>query len=1761
MKKKNDVAHRGDAEEKRSRTHSMKGIIAAFALIAVLMVAAFAVNTFTDGGEGSAEDEGQSLGAATDYRIILATAPNVTAQWDNGGTWTNLTGAVGVSTQVAIDAIRDDAAGANCSIQFGPGGATALNINWSTVTTPTATPVFRISNSATVNWGNVELRGRITATVSGQYVLDIRDTTVTVSAGTLITTSGTYTACVNVGYGATLNIDGTISNTYVGLSFGCALGMTNGSTTVVNVRSGGLVSNSAHQTGAIHHNFGTLNVYPGATVRNIGTDTSGTSAALVVNSATGPTNIYGGTISSVVGEALRNLSGTTINIYGGTITSGTADRTVYLRSTGCNTTITGGTISNTGAGIPIVMDRAENLYIYGGTITANSNIYSISMTPAGAGGYVTLGNDPTINKTMSVYSGRLSVLTSGINEFTPGATVYSVVLVDEAMGKTVVVNGEDYFANFSYLNEPPYQLIIDSGDLILGEGCGCDCCDVCRCVICPICGGCLTVDSGDPTERWKRTFGGPNNDFFTSILNSYDSAGNHDGYIVVGYANLGAFGTAGTGDLTGITSQGGDDGIIVKYDLNGNIVWVKNFGADATDRFHSAVLSYDASGNPDGFVAVGQTYFGSPGVVIGSDWASVTAKGADDASIVKFDFDGNVLWKDLFGGLSIDIFNSVTLSYNASGIPDGYVAVGWSNVTSFGTGDWSTTSAVSGGSDGILVKYSLNGVRSWEKNFGGGSGSSSNTGLQFRSVAVSYNASGIPDGYIAVGYAQANAFGTPGDMSALSSKGMNDAVIVKFSLGGVADPTYRYNFGGNGNDVFLSVTTLYDASGDPIGYVAAGWSNSASFGNGDWSGISAKGTQDATLVAYNFAGTILWKKNFGSSGSNSFESIKVMYDELGVPNGYVVVGSSPASGGDWSGTTARGGTDAIVVMYDVLGNAGWKMNFGGADADEFKSITVLYDAAGAFSGFVAVGNSAMGTVGTAGTGDWAACLSKGGNDGIVLKYSVKHCDDCIPCFCVTVDFYNGAALFDSKTIPGGDQVTAPSPAPSPPAGKVLNGWWTKDGTGGDWGVKWVFTDAVTDDMDLFVRWDDLYTVTYNLTSTSGTGTGTTPTETDKVHNQTFAAALTTGITAPTGKSFKEWNTASNGSGTAYAAGGTVTMPASNLTLYAIWEDISYTVTYNLTSASGTGTGTTPTETNKIYNQTFASAATTGITAPIGKSFKEWNTASNGSGTAYAPAGTVTMPASNLTLYAIWEDISYTVTYNLTSASGTGTGTTPTETNKNYNDTFAAALTTGITAPTGKSFKEWNTASNGSGTAYAPAGTVTMPASNLTLYAIWEDISYTVTYNLTSTSGTGTGTTPTETNKIYNQTFAAAATTGITAPTGKSFKEWNTAAGGTGTAYAAGGTVTMPASNLTLYAIWEDISYTVTYNLNGGSGTAPTETNKVYNQTFAAAGTSTMSAPIGKSFKEWNTASDGSGTAYAVGDTITMPASNLTLYAIWEDISYTMTYSLNGGSGTVPTETNKTYGQTFTAAATTGITAPIGKTFKEWNTASDGSGTGYAAGGTVTVPASNLTLYAIWEDVFVTVTVTSTPGKEFTYTLNGTPEAPFTIPASGTYVITMPAGTNFSITAEEAVGWSVNSGPELRSVTYSQSSVNASFTLNAAFDDTGGLTPPAPTPPWVLIIIIGFLATLFLIIFLDDDEEEVFGTVRKNGKGVAGVKISYKVNGVSGVTKTDKDGDYAITALEGDVVAITGVSKGDASVSNLPPEMRITKERTKVDFEL
>ena len=318
--------------------------------------------------------------------------------------------------------------------------------------------------------------------------------------------------------------------------------------------------------------------------------------------------------------------------------------------------------------------------------------------------------------------------------------------------------------------------------------------------------------------------------------------------------------------------------------------------------------------------------------------------------------------------------------------------------------------------------------------------------------------------------------------------------------------------------------------------------------------------------------------------------------------------------------------------------------------------------------------------------------------------------------------------------------------------------------------------------------------------------------------------------------------------------------------------------------------------------------------------------------------TVTVPAKP----------SYMVKYDANGGSGA-----PSSQTKWYNET----LTLSSTNPTrtGYTFLGWATSATATSATYAAGASYTANAA-ATLYAVWQGSSYTITYNGNGSTG---GSTSSQT-KTYGVSLTLREN-GFTR-TNYAFTGWNTAADGGGTAYAAGGTYTANAA-ATLYAQWGIDGYTVTYNANGGSG-APAAQTKPYNQALTLS--TTKPTRTGYTFYSWNTMADGTGTSYQAGGTIAAEVNqNIELYAQWATNTYVVSYNANGGADAPAAQT-----KAHDVALTLSSQRPTrtGFTFYEWNTAPDGTGTNFAAGGSYTANAA-ATLYAQWTSAYVAPRVT------------------------------------------------------------------------------------------------------------------------------------------------------------------------------------------------
>jgi hypothetical protein len=371
------------------------------------------------------------------------------------------------------------------------------------------------------------------------------------------------------------------------------------------------------------------------------------------------------------------------------------------------------------------------------------------------------------------------------------------------------------------------------------------------------------------------------------------------------------------------------------------------FGGAVNDYFSDIVTTSNGE-----FIAVGAS--GSRVYLDTGDWAGIYGMGGDDAIIVKFDQNGEIIWKNRFGGSGSDSFSAVTATSDG-----GFVAVGYSAEESFNKNDWIGITG-RGGTDAIIVKFDQYGNVVWKNRFGG-----SNSDNFFSLTSTS------DGGFVAVGRSLASSFGN-GDLTGINGHGGEDAIIVKFNSSG--NIVWKNRFGGSSDDVFFDVTSTSDG-----GFVAVGKSYANSFGTGDLTGINGWGGADAIIVKFNSSGNVVWKKRFGGSSSDEFRGITSTTD-----GGFVAVGTSISDSfgtGDLTGITGLGYEDAIIVKFDVLGNTVWKNRFGGLGSDTLLKVASTSD-----GGFVAVNYVETKSIGT---GDWVGFEGKGGVDAGIVKFDAS----------------------------------------------------------------------------------------------------------------------------------------------------------------------------------------------------------------------------------------------------------------------------------------------------------------------------------------------------------------------------------------------------------------------------------------------------------------------------------------------------------------------------------------------------------------------------------------------------------------------------------------------------------------------------------------------------------------------------------------------------------------------------------------------------
>lgn len=449
-----------------------------------------------------------------------------------------------------------------------------------------------------------------------------------------------------------------------------------------------------------------------------------------------------------------------------------------------------------------------------------------------------------------------------------------------------------------------------------------------------------------------------------------------------------------------------------------------------------------------------------------------------------------------------------------------------------------------------------------------------------------------------------------------------------------------------------------------------------------------------------------------------------------------------------------------------------------------------------------------------------------------------------------------------------------------------------------------------------------------------------------------------------GYTFIGWNTSADGKGTAYAPG-TTWIANGTLTLYAQWTPGQAGLTYDGNGATGGKTDPQPGKTDEKIN-----VRDNGFTRD-GYMFVTWNTQAGCKGKAVNPGDEWTLQGSS-TLYACWAGTAQTLAYHGNGATG---GNTAVQSGKTGDE-----LTTNANGFTrdGYTFVRWDTAKDGSGTAYGEGkngvSQYTMKPAGNDLYAIWKANPASIVYR--NGYPNTTGSTPDTTGSTGDTVTVSQ--NGFDRP-GYTFTGWSTSKRGD-PSLNPGDKHTLEPGTTTVWAQWKANPAHLVYNSNIGSIGSETKTvDGVVDQTVKTLG-NPFDRP-GYTFSGWNTQADGKGKAYDPGADYTLtandkstPKNTSVLYAQWTINKVTLKFDPNGGVGGYPSINTDAFGSVTIPkdAKEPKVTRP-GFRFTGWSLKKtpDKDETLLTPGkDTVSMPAEGeVAVYAQWEPSMTTLPFT------------------------------------------------------------------------------------------------------------------------------------------------------------------------------------------------
>ncbi|WP_324729661.1 InlB B-repeat-containing protein [Lysinibacillus fusiformis] len=493
----------------------------------------------------------------------------------------------------------------------------------------------------------------------------------------------------------------------------------------------------------------------------------------------------------------------------------------------------------------------------------------------------------------------------------------------------------------------------------------------------------------------------------------------------------------------------------------------------------------------------------------------------------------------------------------------------------------------------------------------------------------------------------------------------------------------------------------------------------------------------------------------------------------------------------------------------------------------------------------------------------------------------------------TVSFeVDGGSEIANQSVAYGGKATMPEIEPTK-AGYTFGGWYKDAG----YTQTYDFTSVITEAVTIYAKWNaQMHTVSFEVDGGSA------------VSNQSVAhgekASEPTPAPTKAGYTFGGWYTDA-GRTQIYNFNSVIT---EAVTIYAKWNVQTYTVSFEVDGGSA------------VSNQSVAhgekASLPTQAPTKAGYTFEGWYTDVTHTD-IYDFNKEIT---ANTTIYAKWKPLKYTVSFEVDGGSAVS----------DQSIAHGGKATMPQVEPTkaGYTFGGWYTDAGYTQT-YDFNSNIT---GNITIYAKWNAQMYTVSFEVDGGSA------------ISNQSVAhgGKATMPQVEPTkaGYTFGGWYTDAGHT-QVYDFTNVIT---ENTTIYAKWNAQTYTVSFEVDGGSA--------VSNQSVAHGEKASLPTPAptkaGYTFGGWYT----DVTHTEIYDFNNENTANTTIYAKWEPLKYTVSFEVDGGNAIL----NQSVAHGEKASEPNPAPTKAGYTFGGWYTSSTLEKLFDFESSSIT---RNMTIYAKW----------------------------------------------------------------------------------------------------------------------------------------------------------------------------------------------------------